>query len=74
MQNRFMHSNLELRGPRNGLNICPRNSRAVRSAPCFFHTNYESADEMGDRGEQRGVRGAAALGKAQETARSATAP
>eukprot|EP00969_Alexandrium_andersonii_P348759 15420737-Alexandrium_andersonii.AAC.1 len=35
MQNRFTRSNLELRGSRNGLKLCPRSSRAVRSAQLF---------------------------------------
>eukprot|EP00969_Alexandrium_andersonii_P308339 13629044-Alexandrium_andersonii.AAC.1 len=33
MQNRFLRSNLELRGPRKNLKIGPPSSRAVRSAP-----------------------------------------
>eukprot|EP00969_Alexandrium_andersonii_P220976 9759631-Alexandrium_andersonii.AAC.1 len=33
MQNGSTHSNLELRRPRNGLNIAPRSSRGVDSAP-----------------------------------------
>eukprot|EP00969_Alexandrium_andersonii_P258484 11428708-Alexandrium_andersonii.AAC.1 len=33
MQNRFKRSNLELRGPRNGLKSGPRGSRGVCSAP-----------------------------------------
>eukprot|EP00969_Alexandrium_andersonii_P250751 11082547-Alexandrium_andersonii.AAC.1 len=32
-QNRFRRSNLEVRGPRNGLKIGPPSSRGVRSAP-----------------------------------------
>eukprot|EP00969_Alexandrium_andersonii_P167510 7405012-Alexandrium_andersonii.AAC.1 len=32
-QNRFKRSNLELRRPKNGLNIGPRSSRGARSAP-----------------------------------------
>eukprot|EP00969_Alexandrium_andersonii_P356309 15446277-Alexandrium_andersonii.AAC.1 len=32
-QNRFTRSNLELRGPRNGLKIGTRSSRGVRAAP-----------------------------------------
>eukprot|EP00969_Alexandrium_andersonii_P207513 9167514-Alexandrium_andersonii.AAC.1 len=35
VQNRFRHSNLELRGPRKDINIGPRSSRRVRSAPFF---------------------------------------
>eukprot|EP00969_Alexandrium_andersonii_P141874 6272601-Alexandrium_andersonii.AAC.1 len=32
-QNHFRRSNLELRGPRNGLEISPRSSQRGRSAP-----------------------------------------
>eukprot|EP00969_Alexandrium_andersonii_P216184 9548652-Alexandrium_andersonii.AAC.1 len=35
MQNRFKRANLELRGPKSGLEIGPRSSRRGRSAPCF---------------------------------------
>eukprot|EP00969_Alexandrium_andersonii_P311589 13768131-Alexandrium_andersonii.AAC.1 len=35
MQTRCTRSNLELREPRNGLKLDPRNSRWVRSAPLF---------------------------------------
>eukprot|EP00969_Alexandrium_andersonii_P290432 12836885-Alexandrium_andersonii.AAC.1 len=37
-QNRLGRSNLELRGPRSGLNIGPRSFRGVRSAPLFAQT------------------------------------
>eukprot|EP00969_Alexandrium_andersonii_P070086 3092884-Alexandrium_andersonii.AAC.1 len=35
MQDCFRRSELELRGPRNGLECDPRSSRGVRSAPLF---------------------------------------
>eukprot|EP00969_Alexandrium_andersonii_P143862 6361649-Alexandrium_andersonii.AAC.1 len=47
IQNRFKRSNLELRGPKNGLKIGIRSSRGVRSAPCFVEMP-KSADERGD--------------------------
>eukprot|EP00969_Alexandrium_andersonii_P373151 15483343-Alexandrium_andersonii.AAC.1 len=34
-QNHFRRSNLELRGPRGGLNFGPRGSRGVRSGQLF---------------------------------------
>eukprot|EP00969_Alexandrium_andersonii_P319747 14125743-Alexandrium_andersonii.AAC.1 len=34
-QNRARHSELELCGPRNGLEIDPRSSQGVRSVPLF---------------------------------------
>eukprot|EP00969_Alexandrium_andersonii_P373248 15483559-Alexandrium_andersonii.AAC.1 len=34
-QNRFRRAELELRGPRNDLEIDPRSSRGVRSVPSF---------------------------------------
>eukprot|EP00969_Alexandrium_andersonii_P370051 15476435-Alexandrium_andersonii.AAC.1 len=35
MQNRFRHSELELRGPTNDLRSGPRSSRGVHSAPFY---------------------------------------
>eukprot|EP00969_Alexandrium_andersonii_P314868 13910586-Alexandrium_andersonii.AAC.1 len=35
MQHRFRRSELELRGPRNGLSIYPRSFRSVRYVPLF---------------------------------------
>eukprot|EP00969_Alexandrium_andersonii_P011506 500939-Alexandrium_andersonii.AAC.1 len=38
MQNRFRRSNLELRGPKTAIEICPRSSRGVRSAQFLAQT------------------------------------
>eukprot|EP00969_Alexandrium_andersonii_P304855 13475421-Alexandrium_andersonii.AAC.1 len=52
MQIRFRQSNLELRGPRNGLEIGPRSSRW--GAFCAAsRTDPESARESGPRGGPR---------------------
>eukprot|EP00969_Alexandrium_andersonii_P191080 8440633-Alexandrium_andersonii.AAC.1 len=54
MQHRFRHSELELRGPRNGLKISPRSSRRVRSAPRFvqFPNSRTQAGVEGVRGRE----------------------
>eukprot|EP00969_Alexandrium_andersonii_P128079 5659527-Alexandrium_andersonii.AAC.1 len=51
MQNRFRPSNLELRGPRDGLKIGTQSSRGVRSV--FFRGDSESAHDSGPRGGPR---------------------
>eukprot|EP00969_Alexandrium_andersonii_P069958 3087975-Alexandrium_andersonii.AAC.1 len=60
MQNRFRRSELELRGPRSGLKICPRSARGVHSARLFApipNPTVEGAALVVPRGSRRGSRG-----------------
>eukprot|EP00969_Alexandrium_andersonii_P316128 13966461-Alexandrium_andersonii.AAC.1 len=49
MQRRFVRSELELRGPRNGFDIGPM--KLLRGALCaVVRANFAPADDSGDRG------------------------
>eukprot|EP00969_Alexandrium_andersonii_P219755 9705498-Alexandrium_andersonii.AAC.1 len=56
MQRCIRHSKLELRGPRNGLNIDPGSSRGVRSAQ-LLRADSESHGERSFSSVSEGFRG-----------------
>eukprot|EP00969_Alexandrium_andersonii_P247996 10958783-Alexandrium_andersonii.AAC.1 len=58
MQNRFRRSNLELRGPRSGLKICPRSSRGVRSAQLCMEIPNPPPERVIEGVGSREIRGA----------------
>eukprot|EP00969_Alexandrium_andersonii_P223696 9880060-Alexandrium_andersonii.AAC.1 len=60
-QNRSRCSELELRGPKSGLNMCTRSSRGVRSALCLAQNlNLTTSLRVGGvRGRERPAKHAA---------------